>query len=219
MAGLQSTTKTVQDVLTSVKRTFGDEAAVQISDTDIIRWVNAAQREILISNRILRATGTTDITVGVSEYTLTGLNVVAIQSIHFAGRKLEYRSFQDAEEYIQKDDPLKVATGDPVMWFEWGGVINVYPVPTATVAGGLTVYYIKDPTPVTLASDVLSVPDSYFENILQFVLSKAYELDEDIENSTLKLTQFNNRLETMAEQENSPAMASYPRITILEDDM
>lgn len=217
--GLNTTTKVVNDVITDVKRTFGDEASVQVSDIDIIRWTNAAQREILISNKILRSTGTTDITAGVSEYTLAGLSVVSIQSIHFAGRKVEWKSFQEAEEYVQSVDPLKTSTGDPALWYEWGGTINLYPVPSKDVVAGLTVYYIKEPTPLTLTSDVLSVPDSYFESILQFVLSKAYELDEDSENSQFKLSQFGARLDTLSEQENNTSSMTYPRITVLEEDL
>ena len=40
-------TKTVSDIATDVKRTFGDEAGVQVNDTDIARWINSAQIEIV----------------------------------------------------------------------------------------------------------------------------------------------------------------------------
>lgn len=217
--GLGTTTRTVDDVLTDVKRTFGDESSIQVTDTDIIRWVNSAQREILISNRILKAVGTTDITQGVSEYTLDGLNVVAIQSIHFQGKKLDYKSFAEAEEYIVSSDPGNTQDGDPILWYEWGGTINLYPVPTGDSPAGLKIYYIKEPNKLSNASDSLDVPDSYYENILQYVLSKAYELDEDSENSQFKLGQFTARLNTLAEQENEPNQDTYPRITIREEDM
>src|SRR4030095_889725 len=211
-------TKTVQDVLTDVKRTFGDEASIQVTDTDIIRWTNAAQREILVTNRILRATGTSSIIANQSEYTLDGLEVVAIQSIHFKGFKLEGKSFQEAEEYIISGDPNTTQTGDPLLWYEWGGVINLYPVPNADAPDGLKVYYIKEPPVISSTNDVLSVPNSYYENVLQFVMAKAYELDEDNENANFKLGQFTKRLDDLAEQENHPSQYTYPRITVLPED-
>lgn len=216
--GLYTTSKTVQDVLTEVKRTFGDESAVQITDDDILRWINAAQREILINNRILKATGTTDVTGGVSEYDFSTLKVVSIQSIQFKGRKLEYKSFQEAEEYVTSEDPLNTLEGDPILWYEWGGMIHLYPVPADDEVGALKVYYIKEPDKITSVSATLAVPDSYYENIIQFVMAKAYELDEDNENSNYKLGQFNERLGTLSEQDSMPNQSTYPRITILDED-
>lgn len=217
--GLSTTTHTVNDVLTDVKRTFGDESAVQVSDADIMRWINSGQREILITNRVLKAIGTADIVGGQSAYPLAALNVIAIQSIRYNGKKLEFRSFQDAEEYITASDPQNTLQGDPILWYEWAGVINLYPVPSNDLPGGLTVYYIREPTPVTSANDALSVPDSYYENVLQYVLSKAYELDEDSENSQFKLGQFQQRLDTLSEQDSNSNQDVYPTITIREEDM
>lgn len=218
MSGLYYTSKTVSDVKKDVERTFGDEADIQISESDIIRWINSAQREILINNRIIKSTGTTDITGGVSEYTLSGLDIISIQSIHYKGRKLVYRSFNEAEEHIQKCDPLKTASGDPSLWFEWGGVVNLYPVPNESISNGLVIYYVKEPHKVSSTSDQLSVPDSYYENVLQFVMSKAYELDEDMENHNIKITEFRERIGILAEQDADNSQDFYPRITIREED-
>ena len=217
--GFNTTTKLVSDVVTDIRRTFGDEAAVQVTDADIIRWVNSAQREILISNKILRSVGTTDVTAGQSEYTLVPLKIVSIQSIHYLGRKLEYRSFNEAEEYVQRQDPLKLVTNSPIMWFEWGGTVNLYPVPDVTTVGGLTVYYIGEPTTLTLVADALAVPDQYYEAILQFVLAKAYELDEDTQNATAKLNQFNQSLVNSADNIAYASTDTYPRITVRDEDM
>lgn len=216
--GLITTTRTVAEVIAEVKRTFGDESAVQITDADIIRWINSAQREILITNRILKAVGTSTINADVSEYDITGLNIVSIQSIHYRGRKLEFKSFQEAEEYIVNNDPNRLYKGEPTIWYEWGGMLNFYPTPQETVVDGLKIYYIPEPATVNQSS-VLTVPNAYFENVVQYVLARAYELDEDTENSQYKLGQFSERLDALSEQENSQGQNTYPRITVLEEDM
>lgn len=215
--GLNTITRTAQDVIDDVKRTFGDEANVQVSDNDIIRWINSAQREIITQNPILRAVATSDITGGVSEYALSELNILSIQSIQYKGRKLQAMSFQEAEEYIMENDPDKVSTGFPIIWYEWAGTINLWPVPQDTIVGGLKVYYVKMPDNIGQEHD-LQVPDLYYENIVQFVLSKAYELDEDTENSNFKIGQFNERMNTLAEKESTFQNDTYPRITILDED-
>ncbi len=216
--GFNTTTKTAQDITRDVKRIFGDEANVQISDDDIVRWINGAQREILVSNKILKTIGTTDTVANQAEYTLTGLDIATIQSIHFKGTRLEWRSFQDAEEYIMSTDPQKTAIADPTMWYEWGGVINLYPVPQYSETGSLKIYYIKDPREITI-NDTLTVPDRYYRSVLQYCLAQAYELDEDPENSNFKLQQFSERLDILSNEQNTPEIDTYPRITVLAEDM
>lgn len=217
--GLNTTTRTVNDVLTEVKRTFGDEASIQVTDADIIRWTEAAQREILVTNQVLKAVGSTDVIGGVSEYSMDGLNILTIQSIHYNGRKLDFRTFQEAEEYITSADPQLVVAGEPILWYEWGGVINLYPVPSQDATAALKVYYIKQPDELVNSTSKLALPDIYFDRIIQYVLARAYELDEDSENSQFKLGQFSQGLDALSERENVQGTDTYPRITVLEEDM
>jgi hypothetical protein len=216
---LYPTTLKVQDIADYVKRVFGDESAVQMTDADIYRWINAAQREILISNKLLKASGTADLVAGTDNYSFPSQNIQDVQAIHIQGVKLDFKSFQEAEDYILANDPLKTATGTPSMWYEWGGTFYVYPVPDTTIVDGIKIYYTNSPTIVSALVDSLSVPDSYFNRIVEFCLSQAYEMDEDAQNSQFKLGQFTSGLNAMAEQENTPHADTYPRITILEEDL
>ena len=212
-----ATTKTLNDVIEEIRRTFGDESSIQVTDNDIIRWTNAAQREILINNRILRATGTTVSVADQAAYNITDLKIVAIQSIHYKNNKVEYRSFQEAEEFILQTDPDRTSRGTPEIWYEWGGTINFYPVPDSSDEV-ITVYYVKEPEPVSVDSPALSVPDSYYENVIQYVMSRAYELDEDMPNAQVKRGEFAERLTLLGEQEATPQQDFYPVITELAED-
>ena len=216
--GFNVTTKQVQDVVTDLRRTFGDESAIQVTDSDIVRWVSEAQREILISNKILKSVASTDVVASQSEYSLDGLDIVTIQSIHFKGHKLQWRSFQEAEEYIMSNDPQKTLTQNPEMWYEWGGIVNLYPVPQYDEIAALKIYYIKEPPDVVIDGPLL-VPDRYYHSILQFCLAQAYELDEDPENSSFKLDQFAERLNILSNEQNTPEVDTYSRITVLEFDL
>lgn len=213
------TTLKVSDVADYLKRTFGDESAVQMTDADIYRWINSAQREILIANKLLRTSATTDLITGTEAYSFPTQNIQEVQSIHISGRKLEYRSFQEAEDYIMAADPGKISTGEPAIWYEWAGIFYLYPKPDTSITNGITIYYVGSPVLVSTLNDSLSVPDSYFNRVVEFCLSQAYEMDEDAQNSQFKLGQFSSGLDAMANQENMPHADTYPRITILEDDL
>lgn len=217
---LSPITKKASDVATFVKRSFGDESAVQVTDADIYRWINSAQQEILTKNKILKAVATTDLVSGTNEYTFPGQNIQEIQAIHVSGRKIEYSSFQEAEEYITSNATTdQLATGSPTLWYEWGGTFYLYPVPETTVVNGIKLYYVKGPTDVTSLNDLLSVPDEYLSRIIEYCLAQAYEMDEDSANSQYKLGQFAQGLDEMADKAISVHADTYPRITILEDDL
>jgi hypothetical protein len=216
---LSPITKKVSDVAIFVKRAFGDESAVQVTDDDIYRWINAAQQEILTKNKLLKAVATTDLTSGISEYLFPSQNIQEVQSIHISGKKINYYSFQEAEDYIINTDPDKLATGTPVSWYEWGGTFYLYPTPDTTVVGGIKIYYVKAPDIVAAQADLLSVPDEYFNRIIEYCLGQAYEMDEDTQNSQYKLSQFSQGLDIMADAATNINASYYPRITILEDDL
>src|SRR3954468_20524112 len=62
---------TVGDVFDRVKRTFGDESSAQVTEDDILRWINDAQREAIMQNEGLNLTlGYLDLVAGQAEYNL-----------------------------------------------------------------------------------------------------------------------------------------------------
>lgn len=207
------------DVATYIKRTFGDESSVQVTDDDIFRWINAAQREILTSNKILKAVGVTNLMANVAEYSFPSQNIQEVQAIHVNGRKIDYRSFQEAEDYIIANDPNRTNTGNPSVWYEWGGTFYLYPIPSNSVVGGIKIYYVDSPAVITAVGDLLSVPDSFFNRVVEFCLAQAYEMDEDTTSSQYKMSQFAGGMDAMANQEISTHADTYPRITILPEDM
>lgn len=221
MTNYQTITKKVSDVDTYVKRQFGDESGVQITTDDIVRWINAGQLEIFRRNEPIKATSTVDLGAGVDTYTFPSyfFSILKVQSLTVSGIPVEYRSFQEAEEYILSNDPNKIQTADiPLIWYEWGGEFTFWPVPAKSVTNGIKIRYIPSPQPVTALTDLLAVPDPYFNRLLEYVLSQAYELDEDWGAASAKAEQFGTNLDSQA-SDNSVKTDTYPRITILVDDM
>lgn len=212
---LVPSTKTVQNVLDRVKRQFGDESGAQLTDSDIIAFINSGQNEINRRNRLIKGTAVTPTVIGTRLYNFPTPNILEIQALHYNGVPLEYRSFNEAQEYIIKDDPLFTKSGTPFMWWEWGTDLYLYYTPDAI--GDLTLYYVGFPTDVTAAGDTLGIPDSYYDALISYVLQQAYELDDDWTGSAQKAGQVNDSLNSLAQDEGSYQRGTYQTITIVDE--
>jgi len=93
-------TRTGDDVATRVKRQFGDPDGRQITNNDILLWINSAQQEIVSQNPILKETADTNVVSGQDLYTYPTQRVQYIESLHYNSVPLQYYSFEEAQEYI-----------------------------------------------------------------------------------------------------------------------
>lgn len=213
------TTKKVSDVAMEVKRLFGDEDAVQISDADIIRWINAAQRKIVAVNPILQRTSTKDVTAGVGQYTYPADRIQYIQSISFNGLPLEGYSYAEAQEYIMKNNGSTTTGAAPLIWWQWAQTLNFWPIPDADATAALKMDYVAIPSDVDGVNDLLSVPDRYMDAVIEFVMQKAHLLDENYDAANYTRSQFTDSLGQLSEQENRIRISTYPTMTVREEDL
>jgi hypothetical protein len=211
----------VQDVITRVKRIFGDEAGVQITDADIIRWVNDAQEEIVKANEgLMETTGTTDVVINQAEYTMPP-DFSVLRSLRFKGYRLKPMSLAEFNEYI---DGYDAATGSPYgpgipeVFTVWESKITLFPKPNESVTAGLKIFYIKHPPAVTNPADALSVPLQYHNSVVTYCLQQAYELDEDYQKAQMKEGKFEKDMMQLNDRGKWISQEYYPRITTLPED-
>lgn len=235
-----------------VRRAFGDEASIQIQDSDLVNWINAAVREITAHTELKKAIGTTALIEGQDTYDLSSLKALKIHSIYAFGIPLEYRSFQEAEEYLLASDPARLTKGQPQIWYPWGETITLWPTPDRGSEGGfgspggglgspggdgdsgrgggsgdsgrsgqdrLRVYYTARIDPIDDLTGRIDLPPEYHNRIIEYVMSQAYELDEDNENSGFKQVQFAEGMQQLSLTERVKNTQAYPMITIMEEDM
>lgn len=212
-------TKTVSDVAEDVKRTFGDESSVQVTDPDILRWINQGQTEIVSRNQILRSTSFADSVANQADYSLTSLRIQSIFSIQYDGAPLQGLTQQDVQEKIYKGDPKLTATGIPEFWWQWGDVLTLYPTPSSSLVNGIKLLFYGLPVKVTSTEDNLSIPDNYYTTLLEFVMSKAYEMDEQHDVSNNKLGRFDSQLTGLSGDQDKPKQDTYSTITVMPEDM
>lgn len=206
---VRPSTKTFGDLAQEIKRTFGDEAGVQLDNADIQRWANAAQTEIVNNNKAIKAKSTISTVVGTTTYDFPAVSIQQIASLHYDNVRLENLPFAEAERYIISNDPNKEEQGTPVFWYEWAGELSLWPKPDAVK--DLTLYYTAYATELTGdTSQYLSVPDKFYNAVVDFVLSKCYEMDEDMQSSQMAEQRFRAALENQMEDERQAQHMTYP---------
>lgn len=211
----------VSDVATRVKRTFGDDAGIQITDEDIFRWINDAQLQISIDNEeLLEATATANIVQGQANYT-TPTNMNKLRSLTYDNLRLKFLSFNEFNEYLDgyKATPSQngYGPGTPQVFMVYGGTITLFPTPDKSITNGLTIYYSQHPSSVGNLADGLGVPDRYHNAVVEFCLQQAYEMDENPDMLAFKKGQFDSVLQKLKDQEKTTS-EYYPRITTLPED-
>ncbi len=210
----------VQEVVTRVKRVFGDEAGVQITDQDIIRWINDAQEEIVTSNEgLMETTATADIVQNQADYTIPA-DMSVLRSLKYKGFRLKSMSFAEFNEYLDGHSSSSSAYGPgiPEVFMVWDNKVTVFPKPNESVTAGLTVYYIKHPAAVVNLADALTVPLQYHNSIVNYCLQQAYELDEDYQKAQIKKSQFDETMMKLNDRNKWVSQEYYPRITVLPED-
>lgn len=208
---LRPSTKTFGELLQDIKRTFGDESGVQLSNEDIQRWANAAQQEIVTSNKAIKAKSTLPSVVGTSTYSFPAVKIQQVESIHYDNIRLESLPFSEAERYIISEDPNQEQQGTPLFWYEWAGEFSLWPKPDDTK--NITIYFTAYPEELTGdTTQFLGVPDKFYNAIVDYIMSKAYEMDEDMQASQLSEQRFRGALDNQMEDERQAQHMTYPVI-------
>lgn len=205
----------VSDVITRVQRQFGDEASVQIDESDIIRYINDACREIVLQNDMLQATGTMDSVAGTNSYNFPS-DMISVRSIYYDNKKLKAFKRTEYDEYINETDPDEDQTGIPWLFTRWGSQFLLYPRPDSVQQ--IKLLYQQRPATVTAEGDTVPVPDEYFSRVVEYCLQQAYQTDEDWEAANQMNSQFSDGLARLKEHETIATTEFYPSITVLADD-
>ena len=214
-------TYTTFDVYERVCSLFGDTSGAQITDQMTLRWINDGQQEIVNNNPILKKTKYSNIVADQSEYTFPTDAVQYIEAVYVDGRPIRAMTPLAFREFILDDDPTRAAEAKyPEVWYERNGILTFYPTPDTAFTNGLKLEYVEQPTKKVLisTSEVLSVPDRYLNELVNYVMTQALELDENYTGAELKRSQFREGLDRQSLHENIVQIAAYPQVLADPDD-
>lgn len=215
----------VSDILTRVKRQFGDESGVQVTDDDILRWVNDGQRQIVMSNDGLLETTSTSNSVANQQSYSVPTNLLIFKSVSFKGTgqvsyvQLRGMSFNEFQKHIDSWDGDTTQTGTPVVYTLYAGNIIVYPIPDTSITSAFKIYYTRKPTDVVNSGDTPDLPLLYHETLVKYCLQQAYEMDEDWQAFTSKSTEVAADLSLLRGRDDWKQQDTYPTITVLTEDL
>lgn len=213
------------EVKTRVKRQFGDEASVQVTDEDITRWVNDAQRDIVMKNEtVLQTTALTSSVANQQDYSFPA-TLLVLRGIHYKKAltdpsfyKLRGMSYQEFDEYIDGWEGTSYGPSHPMTYTTYGDSIKMFPIPVDSVTDNIKIVFSRQPTDVDDDADTLDLPLAYHNAIVEYCLSKAYELDEDWGAANNLAAQYDVSVKLNKERENWGNHEQYPRITVSLED-
>lgn len=214
------------EIKTRVKRQFGDESSVQVTDSDILSWANQGVIDIVMQNdNLLQAVSTTDLIADQGQYTpptdMLGLRSV---SAYIAGdtaySRLKGLNLQDFNTYLDGwDGNYFSSSAYPAVYMFYNGLINVFPRPSTTIEDGLKIYYNRYPTKMVLDTDTIPLPETYHNAVLDYCLQQAYEMDENWEGSGNKAAQVQSSINLLKERQEWQTQETYPVINVCWEDM
>lgn len=198
----------VGDILVRVKRQFGDDVGAQITDEDIVRWVNDCCLEIAMTNATNQGyfLGTSPVTSGVKDYELPA-DLLTLRSIRLENSKLVGSTY---EQITEIDDYSNSTKGKPTHYYVYGGRVNLYPIPSQDYEA-LTIMYVKTPDILTVEMVDIEpdVPIQYHPRIVEYCIAQAAELDDNLGHYQQKMGQFQQNLLSLKQNNEQPESESY----------
>lgn len=234
-----SVTFTAQDIATRVKRQFGDESGVQVTDEDVVRWINDAQREIAVQHHNIRQrTLFLDTVVAQQRYVVGTAGLLdapeSLNSVYYLDGlsyyALRYLSLQQMDNYINgwqgaAFGPGIYGNGIPQVYTQDISPTNanafyldIFPAPDLAIVNGIKVNYSSYPTLIATINNTIDLPAYYSQYVLEYCLMKAYEMDENWEAADRKAQYVQSTL-NLRGNERDYGQDSYPTIMISPGDL
>ncbi len=168
----------VNQVILAVKRQFGDETGAQITDADIIRWINDGQ--LIIYRKMEGAiTNLGGITVAGAESIALPSNFLKLDALYLDGKKIQFIAYSQLKALyptlaidatgLTKFCSIKTVVGTP-------SALILAPKPANQVIHEIR--YGARPIAV-IAGDQLSLDPAYHETLVTYCISRAKQLDGD----------------------------------------
>lgn len=216
---------TVNDVFERVKRTFGDESSAQVTEDDIIRWINDAQREAVMQNEgLIQEIGYVDTVAGTREYNLpedcfTLEHVWVKDGTSASYYSIKFLAMREFNEQADGWDGANVFAYPLIFTKQSDGKLLLFPAPQTSTIEGLKLMYSAYATPVADSTSQISIPAYLHSYVVNFCLMQAYEMDEDWESAGQKASQIQGDLDFNNNRKFWFSRDAYPSISSNYEDL
>jgi hypothetical protein len=203
-------------IILSVQRQFGDTSGAQITVTDITRWANDAQIDIVRRTECLQIHAETNAIAADGSYYLPD-DYVRLRRVTFDGVKLERVELEELDG-IAGSREAGETTGSPGYFYVWGTRLWLYPAPASSGSGNLDIFYVKRPDTLENNSDIPEIPTHMHEDIVRFCLGRAKELDEEDGKAQEIMADYEARISLSRDETQNPEIDSYPSVRDIDGD-
>lgn len=203
------------EIKTRVKRQFGDESGAQITDADIVRWVNDAQVDIVRRTEILQDHRETNVVSSDGSYELPSDFMFMVRAT-FDNHLLKQTRMQDIDFQTHSQDTTQAGT--PTAVYVWNRTIYLYPKPSVSGSANFDIWFVRAPVAVVVDGDVPEIPAYMHEDIIRFCLARARELDADLDGAERALSDYESRMNQARHELTTQPVDSYPAVRLSPGD-
>jgi hypothetical protein len=166
--------------------------------------INDAMRDIVLENDLLAIRATTTTVANQANYSVPA-DLLQMHHVSYQGTPLKETTVQEAQQQIENmDSTASYPSGVPSVYWMYGASLWLYPAPASPSATDLLLYYNRMPVEVTTLANTPELPARYDNRILEFLLAKAAELDDDNSKYQLKMGEFQSGVRSTKEIEEGP---------------
>jgi hypothetical protein len=201
----------VSQIISALRTIISDKDQLQVTDAEVMVWINAAMREVAVDNELLQSTATSTTVVNTGSYSVP-TDILKLHSVKYNNQKLPVLSRKEAEEHL---DNSGTAVGNPAVCYVWAGKIYLFPAPNA--ANSLVIDYTRQPVDVTAVGNTPELPVQYHNRILDYCLAQAYLQDGDLNGYNMKLAEFTTGVKSIKDTPEWEQDA-YPSISVSDRD-
>lgn len=215
----------IANVISRIQRQFGDESGVQVTEADVLRWINDAQNEAVLQHSNLLMSSATVATVANQQAYNLPAGLLDVKMIRYKTNSTDLSSYpmrflttQELDEYFATWNGTDYL-GEP-LYFTRGAnqtQFRVFPVPDHSL-GTFTLEFSRYPVDVTTAADTIDLPVYYHPYVIEFCLMKAYEMDEEWDAMDRKAAYVQSTLDANFGRDETFGKNSYPSVTPVSED-
>jgi hypothetical protein len=192
---LQGVSVDTADLVLQIKRQYGDEYGVVVTDADLLQFVYEGEMDII------RSTGgfeSKTIAAAASAFPMQIPGTIQVIRVTLNGVALTYISI--AELDLVKA-ALLTAQGAPQYWYNNNEQeIDIFPSVTTDTTANLIVYYKHVAIKKTVPTGALTVPERYHTDLLQFCIARCHNKNRDAQSEQAALTSYNQNLAMRREE-------------------
>lgn len=177
---------TATTILAEVRAILDEDTAAQWSDVNLRRWINEANRDLARSTRHIKEQLSIDCVAGTASYSLAATTLAVEHAWLYDGD----RHYALEPQHMENMDAVRgrdwSRAGNPMFYSTQGFApsltILVHPVPTSS-DHDLIIYVSRLPVEIatdgTDDTDVIEIPQAWYDAIADYVEFKALRRDRD----------------------------------------